>query len=194
MRNTCFILAVHNRIRHDHCSYGENKLYQTGIHSCDKCSSRMLALQVIKQSAILTIKMSGRLLLQKALKLLALFWRDSQGFSVSRDVLLLSANCIFELSDKPVDRLHKTWSEAKTIMVTKLAIWIFVGEGNWETVWQWCHRSSKYLVWILLLSETETVSLNTLFLHAWIHSKTILNDLLSVVGTSHIYSEQCTHT
>lgn len=87
MRNTCFILAMHKKIGYDHCSYGENNLYQIGIHSCDKCSSRMLFVQAIKQSAILTIKMSGRFLLQNHLDSW-FYFGDIQGCSVSQDVSL----------------------------------------------------------------------------------------------------------
>lgn len=85
---------VHKIIRHDHCSYGKNNLYQIGFHSCDKCSSRTLLVQAIKQNAVLTNKIYGRFLLENRLDVW-IYFGDIQGCSVSQDVSLDCLQMVF---------------------------------------------------------------------------------------------------
>lgn len=85
---------MHKIIRHDHCSYGKNSLYQIGFHSCDKYSSRILLVQAIKQSAVLTNKIYGRFLLENHLDVW-IYFGDIQGCSMSQDVSLDCLQIVF---------------------------------------------------------------------------------------------------
>lgn len=85
---------VHKVIRHDHCCYGKNNLYQIGFHSCDKCSSRTLLVQAIRQSAVLTNKIYARFLLEIRLDVW-IYFGDIQGCCVSQDVSLGCLQMVF---------------------------------------------------------------------------------------------------
>lgn len=67
--------------------------------------------KTIKQDAILIIEMYGRFLVKNRLDIL-IYFGDIEGYCVIGSVFGLPAIGIWGHSDKPVDRIHKTWSEA----------------------------------------------------------------------------------